>query len=276
MKLFKIMGLCFVAAMALSAVVSASASAATKNPKWALCEARTAGTGQWENAECTKLGGTKTHETRLLLTENETREITAEANGNQKLAAGTTATVICKTLKLKAGAVLLGGEPGKDNESIVYGECTIESKPNCKVKNVGGVNGTIETHPLTSTLVYSSKAAEEKENQAETLTLFKPTTGETFVSLFLEGTECPEALREKELPVKGEILGENIKGNEHLVTHELNFPTTALKTYWLQVGGVATESEIKKLVLLVTNATYSGKTKESLAGGQLGQAWWID
>ncbi len=274
MKLFKIMGLCFVAAMALSAVVSASASAATKNPKWALCEERTAGTGQWEDGACSKLGGTKTHETRLLLTENETRLITAEANGTQKLTAGTT-VVACKKLKLKEGAVLLGGEPGKDNETIVYEECKPEIA-NCEVRNVGGVNGTIETRPLTSTLVYSSKEAEEKENQAATLTLFKPTTGETFVVLDLTGTGCPEALREKELPVKGEILGENIKGNEHLVTHELNFPTTALKTYWLQVGGVAKESEIKKLVLLVTNATYSGKTKESLAGNQVNQTWWID
>jgi hypothetical protein len=275
MKLFKIVGLCFIAAMALSAVVSASASAATKNPKWALCEARTAGTGQWENATCTKLGGTKTHETRLLLTENETREITAEANGVQKLSAAGI-VVACKKLKLKAGAVLLGGEPGKDNESIIYEECEIEGKPNCKVKNAGGVNGTIETNPLTSTLVYSSKEAEEKENQAETLTLFKPTTGEIFVELFLTGTECPAALREVNLPVKGEVLGTNTEGNVHLVTHELNFPATALKFYWLQVGGVATEKEIKKLLLTTNNATYSGKTKESLAGSQLGQAWWID
>ncbi len=210
MKLFKIMGLCFVAAMALSAVVSASASAATKNPKWALCETRGPNNGQWGNATCTELGGNKSHETRLLLTENETRAITAEANGAQKLSAAGV-VVLCKKLKLKAGAVLLGGEPGKDNESIVYEECEIEGKPKCKVRNAGGVNGTIETLPLTSTLVYSSKEAEEKENQAETLTLFKATTGEMFVELFLEGEECPAALREKNLPVKGEVLGTNVK-----------------------------------------------------------------
>ena len=192
-----------------------------------------------------------------------------------KLSAGGT-NIVCKKLKLKAGAVLLGGEPGKDNESIVYEGCEVETKPNCKVRNVGGTNGTIETNPLTSTLVYSSKEAEEKENQAATWTLFKPTTGEIFVELFLEGEECPSALREKALPVKGEVLGENIKGNEHLVTQELNFPTTALEKYWLQVGGVAKEEKIKKLFLLVTGAVYSGKTKESLAGSQLGQAWWID
>jgi hypothetical protein len=275
MKSIKIMGLCLVAAMALSAVVSASASA-TKNPKWVICETRGPNNGQWSDGTCTKLGGEKTHETRLLLTENETREITAVGNGNQMLASPGAPTVICKKLKLKAGAVLLGGEPGKDNESIVYEECEVEGKPNCKVKNVGGVNGTIETHPLTSTLVYTSKAAEEAENQAATLTLFKPTTGEIFVELELEGTECPEALRGKALPVKGEVLGENTGLNEHLVTHELNFPATALKIYWLQVGGVATEKEIKKLMLATLSATYSGKTKVSLAGSQLGQDWWVD
>lgn len=269
------MGLCLVAAMALSAVVSASASA-TKNPKWALCEARTAGTGQWENATCTKLGGTNTHETRLLLTENETREITAEANGTQKLTSSGV-VVACKKLKLKAGAVLLGGEPGKDNETIVYEECEVEEKPNCKVRSIlgGKVNGKIETNPLTSTLVYSSKAAEEAENQTATLTLFKPTTGEIFTELELEGAECPSVLVGKALPVKGEVLAENV-GNEHLVTHELNFPSPALKAYWLQVGGVATETVIKKLLLLTATATYTGKTKVSLAGSQLGQAWWID
>jgi hypothetical protein len=268
MRRTKILILCAMAAMATCAALSSSASA-TKNPKWALCEARTAGTGQWENSECTKLGGTKTHETRLLLTESETREITAEANGPQRLTF-VGATIVCKKLKLKAGAVFLGGEPGKDNETIVYEECEVEGKPNCKIKN-----GTIETRPVTSTLAYSSKAAEETENQSATLTLFKPTTGDIFVELFLEGTECPAAIREKALPVKGEVLGENIKGNEHLVTQELNFPATALKTYWLQVGGVATETEIKKLIVLTFAAVYFGKTKESLAGSQLGQAWWI-
>src|SRR5580692_5184819 len=119
MKSIKIMGLCLVAAMALSAVVSASASA-TKNPKWALCEARTEGTGQWNNGTCTELGGKKTHETRLLLTENETREITAEANGSQKLAPAGAPTVLCKKLSLKAGAVILGGEPGKGTGGVRF------------------------------------------------------------------------------------------------------------------------------------------------------------
>jgi hypothetical protein len=273
MRRTKILIQCAMAAMALSAVVSASASA-TKNPKWALCEARTEGTGQWNNDTCTEPGGKKTHETRLLLTENETREITGEANGVQKFSAAGL-TITCKKLKFKQGAVILGGEPGKDHETLVYEECEIEGKPGCKVKTVGGTNGTIDTLPMTSTLVYASKEAEEKENLTATLMLFKPTTGEVFFEIFLEGEECPAALREKALPVKGELLAENEKGNEHLITHELSFPATALKVYWLQVEGKATEKEIKKLLLLTSAATYSGKVKADLAGSQLGQAWWL-
>ena len=58
MKRTKILILCAMAAMATCAAQSSSASA-TKNPKWALCEARTAGTGQWDNSLCTTLGGEK-------------------------------------------------------------------------------------------------------------------------------------------------------------------------------------------------------------------------
>jgi len=273
MKSIKIMGLCLVAAMVLSAVVSASASA-TKNPKWALCEARTAGTGQWEDNACSKLGGTKTHETRLLLTENETREIKAEAVSEQTLTSAA-ATIKCTKLKLAKGAVLLGGEPGKDNETIVYEGCTTSIKE-CTVRSAKAAVGTIETNPLISTLAYSSKEAEEKENQAETLTIFKSATGKVFVDLILEGKGCPEALRGVELPVDGEVACTNEKGNVHSISHELVCPATAIKTYWLQVSGVAKEEKVAKLELAGMAATYSGTSSISLAGSQENQVWWID
>ncbi len=272
MRRTKILILCVIATITTCAALS-SAALAAKNPRWAICESGGPGFGQWENALCSKAAPGGGHETKELATENETREITAEANGPQKMATAG-GIVVCKKLKLRTGAILLGGEPGKGAGSAAFEECQIEGKPNCKIKNVGGASGKIETLPITATLVYSSKEAEEKENQAETLTLFKPTTGETFVELFLEGAECPTALVGKPLPVKGEILAENTKGNEHLVTHELSFPPIALETYWLQVGGIATEKEIKNLRLLTLDATYSGKVKDSLAGSQAGQAWW--
>jgi hypothetical protein len=271
MKLFKIMGLCFVAAMALSAVVSASASA-TKNPQWVICENVGTG-GHWEDAACSKATTNGSHETRLLAKENETREIQAVQISEQTLKS-TAATIICTKLSLAKGSVLLGGEPGKDNETIVYSGCTTNIA-NCTVRSAKAAVGTIETNRLISTLTYSSKEAEEKENQAATLTIFKPGTGKVFVDLILEGTGCPESLRGVELPVDGEVACTNEKGNAHSVSHELVCPKEAIKTYWLQVAGAAKEEKVTKLELGGMAATYSGTSSISLAGSQEGQDWWI-
>ncbi len=271
---FKIMGLCFIAAMALSAVVSASASA-TNNPKWVLCEERTAGTGQWEDPACTKPGGTKTHETRLLLA-GETRLITAVAKGVQRLvstAAGI--TIECQKLKLASGAVLRGGEPAGDQETIVYEECTVAGAKNCKVKNKGGTFGKIETKPLISTIGFASKEAEEKENQASTVTVFAPSSGKVFVELEME-TECPvKALEKTGLPIGGEVACENV-GNEHAAEHELNCPEKRIAAYWLQSAGSPKEEKVKKLELAGFEANYFGASVISLGGSQLGQHFWLD
>ena len=275
MRSMKIMGLCFIAAMALSAVVSASASA-TKNPKWVICETRGPTNGQWNNGTCTELGGNKSHETRLL-TGTETRLITATANGVQKLtstAAGI--TILCQKLSLASGAKLTGGEPAGDLETIRYEECSVEGHEKCKVKNKGGTFGTIETKPLLSIVGFKSKAAEEGENQAETVTVFKPETGKVFVELEME-TECPvKALEKTGLPIAGEVGCENAGGNAHLVEQELNCPSPRITTYWLQSGGSPKEEKIAKLELAGFESTYTGKSKVSLAGSQLGQAYWLD
>ncbi len=267
----KVLGVCLVGAMALSAVVSASASA-TSNPKWALCETRGTG-GQWKNAICTEPQASGTYETRLLLT-NETRSITAVANGAQKLSSSTV-TIECKKLKLTGSAILRGGEPAGDSETIIYEECSVEGHPNCKVKNKGGTFGTIETKLLGSTVGYASKEAEEKANQAATVTIFAPASGKVWFEIEME-TECPsKALEKIGLPTDGELACEDV-GNEHLVEHEINCPSPRISTYWLQSGGSPKEETVKKLEIAGLAATYTGKSKISLAGSQICQAWWLD
>lgn len=223
MRSMKILGLCFIASLALSAVVSASAMA--KNPRWGVCLNRVSG-GQWEDGQCSKAKTNGSHETRELKT-NETIEITAEANGIQKLHSATV-TIECKKLKLKSGAEIIGGEPGTDAETIVYEECGIEGFPKCKVRNVGGTFKTIETKPLNSTLGYKTKEQEEKENQEDTVTVFKPKTANTFVEIEMEaepGGTCPStALEKKGLPVTGEVACENVSATKHAVEHELKCP----------------------------------------------------
>ncbi len=261
-----------VSAVVLSAVVSASASA-TNNPKWALCETRGLG-GQWKNGACTELQANGSHETRLLLT-NETRSIIAKANSVQKLSSpAAKITIVCNKLTL-AGGTLRGGEPAGDSETIVYKECTVEGYPNCRVRNKGGTFGTtIETKPMHSTVGYASKEAEEKENQAATVTVFAPASGKAWFEMEME-TECPEKTLNIALPIEGELTCEDV-GNEHLVEHEINCPSPRISTYWLQSGGSPKEEKVKKLEIVRFEATYTGKSTISLAGSQLGQEFWLD
>ncbi len=272
----KILGLCFIAAMALSAVALTSASAAGRNPRWAVCNPVPAGTGHFEDNQCTK-GGTGNWEAREL-TKGETKGISVEANGSQELRSAEV-TILCNKLSVQAGAQIIGGEPGTDQEILVYEECKVVNFPTCKVQGPpkAGHWGTIETRVLSSSLGYKTKGAEETENQKETVTVFKPQTKEVFVELELEkeaGGSCPGGgtLEKIGLPVKGEVACENVEGATHLVKHELNCPETAIKVYWLQVAGSPKEEKLKKLELLTAGATYVGKSKIGLTDGQ---DWWI-
>ena len=275
MRRIEIAGLCLIATLALSAVVSTSASA--KNPRWVICEVSKETRGQWEDALCAKHKTNSTHETKELKA-NETREIRAEASGVQKM--GSPAfklTILCKKLKFKPGAALIGGEPGTDAETLVYEECEVEAKPNCKINKEAGGKAEITTKPLTSTLGYKTQKQEEEENQTDTITNFKPESGAVFFELEVEGikeAECSaKALEKIKFPISGEYACENVNGNEHIATHELNCPEPRITEYWRQTAEQKPEKvEIKKLEMGGSAWTVVGKSTIKLANGQ---GWWI-
>jgi hypothetical protein len=280
MRSIKILGLCFIASLALSAVVSASASA--KNPKWAICETRGLG-GQWKDGQCSEGQSNGSHETIELKTTKETRAIRVEANGVQTLSTpGAKTTILCKKLSVKPGAVLIGGEPGMDEETLVYEECEVEGSPTCLINKEKAKVAKITTLLLGSTLGYLTEAQEKEENQSDTVTVFKPKNGSEFVVLELEketGGSCPLASIEKmALPVKGEVVCENKGGAVHSLSHELTCPKTALKEYWVQNSKQEPEKvTIKKLELATMASSYEGKSTIKLSGTKAfeEQEWWI-
>ena len=175
---------------------------------------------------------------------------------------------------------MIGGEPGTDAETLVYEECEVEAKLNCKINKEAGGKAKITTNPLTSILGYKTQKQEEEENQTDTITNFKPESGTVFVELEVEGlveAECTaKALEKIKLPVAGEVACENINGSAHLIAHELNCPEPRITEYWRQTAEQKPEKvEVKKLEVAGNPSTYTGKTKTSLAGLELGQEWWI-
>ena len=181
---------------------------------------------------------------------------------------------------MHAHGYLEGGDPGKDSEKIVYSECSLPNSAGCDPFSQGQMttSGIIETKALISELVYLTEKAAKNLEAAITGTVFKPASG-NFVELLLNaltGHTCPVSGL---LPVKGEVIGENLFATLRLLLGTLTFPKTAIGSYWLDTGsGTATKDTITKLTLDGTNATYLGEVsiKVSLLG-QFGQwlAFWV-
>jgi hypothetical protein len=270
MRSTKILGLCFIAVLAMSAVVSPSAWA--KNPRWAICNEVAAGTGHFTDSQC-KNAGTGNFEKKELLSTSETKEISVTAKGAQELKAPTINTTIkCTEVSVKAGAVIRGGEPGTDKESLIYKGCEVEGFPECEVKSAGQLNGTIETEALESKLGYKTEKQEIEENQEDTVTVFK-TSAAAFVVIELSpAAKCPLKTAGK-FKVTGEVVCENVEGGVHLVSHELHCPKTALTEYWEQTAEQKPHKvEPEKLRLGVAAASYVGQSVIKLSDGQ---DWWI-
>jgi len=255
MKRTKILGMALVAAFAMSAVASATASA-LNNPQWQICEK----TGGPLNSECTA-GSSGQFEGVLLTTGS--KEVTATQVGVQKLSNPTSGLVIvCQTLKLKAGATIIGHAApaaGTSAETIEYGECEVEGFPNCLIN--GKKSASLTTLPLTDTLVFQTKAAAEGQT-SPTLTLFEPTTPKLFIEFTLSGT-CPVTGAVK---VEGAVLVENVNGQNYATSHTLNAPATSITKYFVN-NGATTEEKTAKLTVLGTAAKYVGESKVQLASG---------
>jgi hypothetical protein len=244
MRNIKLLGVVVSAVFTLSAIATASASAA-RNPEW------------WVNGAL--LAGTE-----LIL---------AEAESLQTLESPVTASVNCPNLRLTGHNKIWNDEDppeplqgGLDLETILYTGCLYNGNAVCKVRSMGAANaGEIETKPLHSRLVYLTKKAAEEENIHETGTLFTPETGEIFVELDFEGMSCPILA---ETRVKGSIATKNIPnpltGLGNPLTEELNHyieaPAPAIEKTFYNEGGVTKEAK-DKLALGAVVAKYTGKAR---------------
>jgi hypothetical protein len=174
-RTIKMLGACVLAALALSAVAAAQASAIEF---------------------IYKVNGAK-------LEAGKEKELVSKAKGNQVLKTTVlgVATEITCTGVSTAGAKIIGGKPGTSTETVKYSGCTVNKPSGCKVKE-----GTITTNPLKNEVVEGVGASAGKA-----LVLFKPVSGETFAEPKLEGGFlCPSlavkgSVLAEPLPQKSEV-----------------------------------------------------------------------
>ncbi len=273
MRVVKMLVVSGVAALIGCFALVGSASAAL-GPLWGYCHKLSGGT---LDAHC----GTTANEgyKELLLQSGESLLVLALQVGAQTLTTGTAAeTISCKLVH--AHGYLEGGDPGKDSEKLVYSECSLPNSAGCDPFSEGqtSTSGIIETKALISELVYLTEEAAKNLEAAITGTLFKPASG-NFVELLLNaltGHTCP--VSGGPLPVKGEVIGENLFATSRLLLGTLTFPKKALAGYWLDTGSGTAKKDAVKLELDGLQATYLGEVsiKVSLLG-QFGQwlAFWV-
>jgi hypothetical protein len=254
--------LALVAMFAVSAAASASASAAsTNNPQWQICEE--AATGK-ANLEC-KSGSSGTFAEEIL-GEKASREVTAEAAGNQKLVFSSYGmTFICKKVEFGKGAKIIGSaapNAGTSEETIIYAGCEVEEFAKCEIDDERAGDAKLTTSLFKSTLVYQTKAAAEAET-SPTLTLFEPINKVMF-EFSVSGT-CPVTGTFK---VEGSFLTENVEGGTYAVHHVFNAPKTTITKYFVNNAKKEPEERTSKLQAYGTTVKYVGESKLALASGR--------
>jgi hypothetical protein len=198
-----------------------------------------------------------------IATEGMAMAVEAEANGEQTFTFAKF-TMKCKKLSLVRGEIIGAKLPeaGKGKGKILYKECVVSGtdEKTCTINGDASGSGEIETQALVTLEAYASKKAAEEEALAtgETVTVFKPASGELFAEFTWAGT-CPVTGKAK---VEGTgVVVKNLGTNVSLEVQEIEAPATAKTAYfeWSTAGAVV-ESKAK-IEVGGENAVYAGKAK---------------
>jgi hypothetical protein len=238
MRLMRLGLAAVLACLGVAAGVAPALAGSTGNPQW-------------------EVGGS-------VLKSGETKEISLVASGSQKFKTSEL-TVACSGAGLEAGSHITGGvgaTPGTGTEQIVYSGCVIEKTneeviSGCKVNSVGATSGTVKTEKLTATLGYTSPVAAELE-EPKTVTDLKPETGSSFLQLELSGESCPFPGNGK-YNIEGEVALKNVEGSTEKAKHTAEAPSTSVKVFYLNNGGLPKEEKVKTLkISSLANGAYVG------------------
>ena len=227
MRLMRLGPAAVLVCLAVAAGVAPALAGSTGNPQW-------------------QVGGS-------ILKSGETKEITLTGSGSQKLKTSEL-IVACSSAALESGSHITGGvgaTPGGGSEQIIYSGCVAEKGTTeevisgCKVNSTGSAVGTVKSEHLAVKLAYTSPFAAEHE-EASTVTDLKPESGSSFLQLELSGENCPFPGNGK-YNVEGEVVMKNVEGGTEKNKHTGEAPSTSVKVFYLNNGGLPKEEKVKTL-----------------------------
>ena len=125
---------------------------------------------------------------KAILGAGQSREFTTTSDGHNfdlsGSAFGVAVLLLSKEVEVAAGARILGGKPGKNEETVIFKNVTADKPEGCVVESEGQPTGTVRTNALLTEIV-------ESDETHQPLILFRPETGTVFAALLLlnKGTE---------------------------------------------------------------------------------------
>ena len=89
---------------------------------------------------------------KAILGAGESREFTTTSDGSNFDLSGSVAGVavllLSKEVEVAAGARILGGKPGKNEETVIFRNVTVDKPEGCVVESEGSPTGTVTTTKL--------------------------------------------------------------------------------------------------------------------------------
>jgi hypothetical protein len=209
------------------------------------------------------------------LAAGKTFEILAKAPGPHTLSSSTGQTLLCTALKFKPGSVLLGSngnEPGKNDETIEYGGCSVTNNGSGCVPT----NNEEKTEPLTSELAYA-------ENKKSLVVEFTPVSGKTLMTMTFTGAGCTVTSSR----VTGQVVAKVLTDASSPVLLELpnvvtpseswllEAPSAAIRHIWLITAGTGKAVETEELNAFGAEAVLSGTVLIQLGvnGTRVAKRW---
>lgn len=230
--------LSLVAALSVGAIAASSASAAI--------------TFQWKV-------------NKAFLKAGEQRTFTTSADGKVSVlkgtVAGTTTELLSTKQKVQSGALLLGGQPGKNTEIVEFESVIVDRPANCEAHSAAAPTGIVSTAPLTSEIV---EGAPGGTSNGEPLILFKPasSTNEVFTEIEFLGASC--LIKGQKPSVTGLLLALPLPQEQEEVKGVLDYEATT-KEYKVSSGGAAKKAG---LTFAGMPATFTGLALVTLTSGE--------
>jgi len=204
-----------------------------------------------------KVAGTelKTGETKGFTVNNDSKQFTLTGT-----VAGAKGELLSSNVSVAAGAKLIGGVPGKNEETVVFKEVKGDGLlAGCSTSQNGVASNSVQTVPLATEIV---EGANGTVGTGEVYILFTPKTGTTFATFTFNGTCTVTGAASF---VSGSILGLPLPQKTEVVKQNLVFEAVT-KEYKVSPGTGATKTA--GLTFAGNPATLTGLVLVLLESGQ--------